>query len=58
MLTAAEFRDSIVVAIPQRSTPFCDLDQDVYIAGPAALAKLSEKGKIFSLTVSMLLGKE
>jgi len=56
MLIVAEFRDSIVVAIPQCTTPFCDVDQDAYVAGPTE--KLLEKGKIFTFAVSMLLEKE
>jgi hypothetical protein len=54
----AEFRDSIVVAGPQRATPFHDIDQHVSMAGPAALTKLPEKGKIFRFIISVLLGKE
>jgi len=58
MLTVAEFQDSTVVAIPQRATPFCDIDQDACMASPAPLAKLPEKGKIFSFTMSILLEKQ
>ena len=51
MLVVAEFRDSIVVASPQQSTPLRDIDQRVF-------TKLPEKGRIFSFTMTALLGKE
>jgi hypothetical protein len=54
----AEFRDFIVVSSPQRTTPIHNIDQDLCMAGPAALAELPENSKISSFTISMLLRKE
>jgi len=51
-ITDVGFRDSIVVASPQRSTRFRDIDR------PVGLTKLPQKGRIFSVTMSALLGKE